>query len=81
MFVYLKADEGKIVVSIDDSVVGSVNSARELADLFRTQGVTLDSEIYNSSSIDFADEYGFESEGDAHEIIEQALELIGEQYG
>lgn len=78
MFVYLKADEGKIVVSIDDQVVGSAGSAQELVDLFRDYNVTLADEIYNSSSIDFADEHGFESEGDAHEIIEQTLELIGE---
>ena len=78
MFVYLKADEGKIVVSVDDAVVGSASTSQELLELFRTHGITIDSEIYNSSSIDFANEYGFESEGDAHDIIEQVLELIGE---
>ena len=78
MFVYLKAEDGKIVVSVDDVVVGSVGSTQDLVDLFKTNSITIDSEIYNSSSIDFADEYGFESAGDAHEIIEQALELIGE---
>ena len=78
MFVYLKADEGKIVVSVDDVVVGSASTSQELLELFRTYSITINSEIYNSSSIDFADEYGFESEGDAHDIIEQVLELIGE---
>ena len=76
MFVFLNAEDGSIVVSIDQQPVDCAFTARELADIFTANNVSADSDIYFSSSVDFASEEGFDSDDDAHAIINEALELI-----
>lgn len=76
MFVFLTAEEGSIVVSIDHQPVGCADTAEELADIFTANNITIDSDIYCSSSIDFASEEGFDSDDDAHAIINAAIEQI-----
>jgi hypothetical protein len=76
MFVFLNAEGGKIVVSIDKHPVGQAFNADELAAIFTAHKITTESDIFCSSSIDFAAEGGFDSDRDAHAIIDQALEII-----
>lgn len=75
-FVFLNAEDGSIVVSINNKPVGCAFTAGELADIFTDNNVSADSGIYFSSSVDFASEEGFDSDDDAHAIINEALELI-----
>jgi hypothetical protein len=76
MFVFLNAEDGSIVVSINKEPVACAFTAQELADIFTANNVSANSDIYCSSSIDFASEEGFDSDDDAHAIINEALELI-----
>ncbi len=73
MFVFLNADNKGIVVSIDQKVVGRAVNYEELTEIFAANNVTTENEIFCSSSIDFAAEEGFESDSDAHNMIDKAL--------
>ena len=73
MFVFLNAEDRGIVVNIDGTPVGYAVDAEELAEIFRANGITTDSDIFCSSSIDFAAEEGFDSDSDAHNMIDKAL--------
>ena len=75
-FVFLNAEDGSIVVSIDKNVVACAFSAEELAEVFKIYNVTEADSIYFSSSVDFASEEGFDTDEDAHAIIDGALALI-----
>jgi hypothetical protein len=75
-FVFLSAEDCGIVVSIDSNVVACAFSAEELAEVFTSNNVTLADSIYFSSSVDFASEAGFDSDEDAHAIIDEALALV-----
>jgi hypothetical protein len=76
MFVFLNAEDGSIVVSINKEPVACAFTAKELAEVFTANNVTADADIYCSSSIDFASEEGFATDDEAHAIINEALELI-----
>lgn len=76
MFVYLAAVDGQIEVHVEQEVVGSARSATGLAQVFARNGVDGSADIYCSSTIDFADEEGFESGDQAREMIEDALDLV-----
>lgn len=76
-FVYFSAEEGQIVLSVDQVEVGKFSTAKELAEALRPYD-PLNADYYASSSIDFADEYGFENYEDAGEIIDQAMTLAME---
>jgi hypothetical protein len=76
MFVFLNAEGGSIVVSINKQPVACAFTAKELAEVFTANKVTADSDIYCSSSIDFASEEGFANDEAAHKIINKALKLI-----
>jgi hypothetical protein len=75
-FVFLNAEDGSIVVSIDKNVVACAFTAKELAEVFKANKVTEADSIYCSSSIDFASEEGFKNDEAAHKMINKALALI-----
>jgi hypothetical protein len=75
-FVFLNAEDGSIVVSIDKTPVACAFTAEELAEVFTANKVTEADDIYCSSSIDFASEEGFATDDEAHAIIQDALALI-----
>jgi hypothetical protein len=75
-FVFLNAEYGSIVVSINKEPVACAFTAKELAEVFTANNVTEADDIYFSSSVDFASEEGFETDDDAHAIINEALELV-----
>jgi hypothetical protein len=76
MFVFLAAEHSSIVVSIDSEYVACAFTAEDLAKVFKANNVTVDSDIYCSSSVEFASEEGFSNDSEAYEIIQQALALI-----
>lgn len=79
MFVYFGADNGKVEVSVEQKKIGSSKTATGLAKLLIKANVNVDSDdIFFSSSIDFADEYGFNHYNDARDLIEEAIDLVEE---
>jgi hypothetical protein len=76
MFVFLNAEAKNIVVSIDQQVVGRAENYQKLAEIFLANKIDQESDIFCSSSIDFAAEEGFDSDSDAHNMIDQALDVV-----
>jgi hypothetical protein len=75
---YLKAESGKVVLSSggrEDTIIAASNSAEELAAAMKEYG--LDSSLLNSSSMDFASEYGFDYDYAAWDLFDAALTLAG----
>jgi hypothetical protein len=75
-FVFLNAEGGSIVVSINKTPVDCAFTAKELAKIFTANKVKASDDIYCSSSIDFASEEGFANDEAAHKMINKALKLI-----
>lgn len=76
-FVFLSAADAAIVLRVDDVVRGTASTAEELAELLTASGVDIEKDtVACSSSIDFASEEGFATDGAAHEIIDEALEQL-----
>ena len=74
-FVFLDADSGMISVSVGDVTVGTAATSRELVELFKAVGLDTEQDnLYGSSSIDWASEYGFGSDLGAQELIDAALD-------
>ena len=76
MFVFLNAEAKSIVVNIDQQVVGRADNYQQLAAIFLMNKIDQESDIFCSSSIDFAAEEGFDSDSDAHNMIDQALDVV-----
>lgn len=72
------ADEGQITISLGDGSYSKVDAAgilfaeNDVTDALIDLGVNPSDDFYNSSSIDFGDEEGFEP-GEAQAIVDQAL--------
>ena len=75
-FVFFSATNGQIQVTIDDRVAGYANDADQLLAILEFNRVSFADRMYNSSTIDFASEEGFESNDCAHTIINSALEMV-----
>jgi hypothetical protein len=75
-FVFFSASNGAVNVTIDNILVGSAVCSEELVAILREQNVTAEDEMFQSSSVDFAAEEGFEDDNGAYNIIEPALEVI-----
>ena len=73
-YVFLNAADAAIVVTINDTVVDAVYTADALVEVFLQHNINvLADTIMCSSSIDFAQEEGFDTDDCAHNIIEAAL--------
>jgi hypothetical protein len=77
-YVFLNAADAAIVVTVNNTVVATdVQSADALVQVFLTHNIcVLTDVIMCSSSIDFAEEEGFASDASAHNIIDEAFELL-----
>ena len=76
-YVFLAAEDAAIVVKVNNAVVGAAYNAAELAALFTANNVNvLVDTIMCSSSIDFASEEGFATDDCAHNIIDEALDML-----
>jgi len=76
-FVYFNAEDGKVKMQVDNRVVVHSADPKDIAQAMAKHGVSNQDRMAHSSDVDFADEEGFANSGDAHEIIDQALELAG----
>jgi len=75
--VFLNAQNAAIVVTVNNVQVAAVYTAAQLAAVFKQHNINvLTDVIMCSSSIDFAEEEGFETDACAHNIIEEALEAL-----
>jgi hypothetical protein len=73
-YVFLNAVDAAIVVTINDTVVDAIYEADALVEVFLQHNINvLADTIMCSSSIDFAQEEGFDTDSCAHNIIEAAL--------
>ena len=68
---FVTARNGKIELMSDKTVVGAANDPELLANIMYDHGLA--DSVYHSSSMDFASEDGFENDGDAWEIFDEAL--------
>lgn len=76
-FVYFNAEDGKVKMQVDNRVVAHSADPKDIAQAMADHGVSNQDRMAHSSDVDFADEEGFANSGDAHEIINQALQLAG----
>jgi len=76
--VFLDAQNAAIVVTVNNVVVATdVQTADALVEVFLQNNVNvLNDTIMCSSSIDFAEEEGFASDASAHNIIDEAFEVL-----
>ena len=76
--VFLNAADATIVVTVNNTVVAyDVQTADALVQVFLTHNVNVNTDtIMCSSSIDFAEEEGFATDSCAHNIIDEAFEVL-----
>jgi hypothetical protein len=76
MKMFISANNGKIEVFKGvNNLVGGAKTAKGLAYILATHKVN-DYDVYFTSSMDFADEEGFDHYDDAKNIWNEAVELI-----
>ena len=71
---YINAHNGGIQMYSDSGLVGWGDTAESVAYVLNTKGIS--STVMGSSSMDFASEEGFATNGGAHILWAQALELV-----
>ena len=71
---FIAAHNGGIQMFSSEGVVGWGNTADMIAYVIKTKGIA--ETVMGSSSIDFASEEGFATNGGAHILWAQALELV-----
>tara|TARA_B100002019_G_C21269695_1_gene601461 strand:+ start:2918 stop:3793 length:876 start_codon:yes stop_codon:yes gene_type:complete len=72
----LGAENGGLELSIGNETIELGKTPEEVASKLKDiKDLDLD-DLYASSSVDFADEYGFENEDDAHELFDKAVALL-----
>jgi hypothetical protein len=75
--VFLNAADAAIVVTVNNVQVAAVYTAAQLAAVFKQHNINISTDtIMCSSSIDFAEEEGFASDASAHNIIDEAFEVL-----
>lgn len=72
---FLNAKDGTVEVTMDNNDVHVFTSSQEMAEFIEDNGMDLFENVYASSSMDFASEYGFQTDSGAWEMVEQALEI------
>ena len=70
---FVTAKNGKIELMSDKTVVVSSVDVEELTKTMYDHGLA--DQVYHSSSMDFASEDGFENDGDAWVIFDEALKM------
>jgi hypothetical protein len=76
-YVFLNAVDAAIVVTVNNVQVAAVYTADALVRVFLQHNINVNTDtIMCSSSIDFAEEEGFASDASAHNIIDEAFEVL-----
>ena len=73
MFVSFNANARTVELFVEQEYKGCATDAAGLLELLVKNNVTGSDELFNSSSIDFASEYGFATDDCAHAIVNAAL--------
>lgn len=71
MIDYIAADEGHIEMYSNDCLVGTAQTAKTIC--WYLQEIGFDGSVATSSSIDFASEYGFNTDEEAKELWESGV--------
>jgi len=76
--VFLNAQNAAIVVTVNNTVVATdVQTADALVQVFLTHNINVSTDVIMcSSSIDFAEEEGFDNDSAAHNIIDEAFDTL-----
>ena len=76
--VFLNAQNAAIVVTVNNTVVATdVQTADALVQVFLTHNINVSTDVIMcSSSIDFAEEEGFDNDSAAHNIIDEAFDAL-----
>ncbi len=76
--VFLNAQNAAIVVTVNNVVVATdVQTADALVQVFLTHNINISTDVIMcSSSIDFAEEEGFDNDSAAHNIIDAAFDAL-----
>ena len=74
MINYIACDNGAIEMFADDVLVAVAETAKSIAYYIQENG--LSDNVYASSSIDFASEYGFENDEDAIALWEEGVKMF-----
>ena len=70
---FIAAHNGGIQLFANNGIVGFAKTADALAYMLKTKGF---GDVYHSSSMDFADEEGFENADDARILMEEGFKLM-----
>ena len=73
---FLNAKDGTVEVTMDNNDIHVFTSSQEMAEFIQDNGMDVLECVYASSSMDFASEYGFQTDSGAWEMVEQALEIV-----
>ena len=71
MIDYIAADEGHIEMYSNDHLVGTAQTAKTICWYLQEMG--FDGSVATSSSMDFASEYGFDTDEEANELWESGV--------
>jgi len=71
--VFFNAVDATVKVQVNNKVIGYADDAAGLLEMFIRCNVTGVDTFIHSSDVDFASEEGFETDDDAHAIIDAAL--------
>jgi len=75
--VFLNAADAAIVVTVNNVQVAAVYTADALIKVFLQHNINVNIDtIMCSSSIDFAEEEGFDTDSCAHNIIDEAFDVL-----
>jgi hypothetical protein len=77
--VFIGANNGglEIYKGVGNLIAGNIKTAKTFKYVMDTHGIDTDThEIYTTSSMDFADEEGFENADDARILMEEGFKLI-----
>ena len=75
--VFLNAADAAIVVTVNNVQVAAVYTADALIKVFLQHNINVNTDtIMCSSSIDFAEEEGFDTDSCAHNIIDEAFDVL-----
>lgn len=71
---FIAAHEGGIQMYSNNGIVGYAKSVDSIAYVLKSKGIA--DCAFHSSSMDFADEYGFENYDGAWNLFDAAMELV-----
>ena len=75
--VFFNATNATVKTQLNNKTIGYSSTAEELRALLEGYAVTLNNTTFlHSSDVDFASEEGFSSDDAAHNLIDEALQLL-----